>query len=689
MNKRAFVLPTVLVTGIILLIVLSFTLQTMTTNRRILLDQRLQALAKQAAESGQAKAKACVDTNNKRMTWTDTKPLKPNTDCFGNEISGKSKYVLETNNIRTSYEIYPVDDQDTFKEASGIGKVEFLKKDPNNPTSNVVAKTYETSLSSHIHTGLTFDDVVFGSLFIGNGYNDLYSRTGQTAGFSKAVYFFTRTENGQIATVGYNMDGVLTGYPNHNVIPWADRYTSDPKIDYKTPYHLVSPGGEPIKRMVTDFQGNGWMAFLVADDDRTVYCTGSNINNDFGLGTTGLPRPTWLDGESKINMSNIPANEKIKDLKNVLSTYILTDAGNMYIAGSSGLTPGFGCQDPGCWSQHTGTQPIPVKMYGYHGFGQSNHKIEYFYADSYYNHLNGSIVIAIDEHGNLYGWGRGSTVNHSRIPRMILSSYGIGGERIVNAVTDGGTIWALDSAGRVWSKGKNNFGQLARVPNYWTGHGENTFSLVDTSNFQSGEKVIKIAADGFSVLFLTDKGNVYGAGLNNVNQLGFANNGSDYIQIPKRYDLGTKKAKDIFITSPGIKSNNSVGQEADLVRNSFVITTDGEVYGAGSNHHGQLGVGAPGDNLSFYGGTPQEFSTPQKMILNNNNTDPSVTGEEAKPVVVKQIRSGLGTTIVITEGNFVFTVGNNDGGQLGSGNTIEYHTPMRHKYTNTNTAWYY
>jgi len=124
-------------------------------------------------------------------------------------------------------------------------------------------------------------------------------------------------------------------------------------------------------------------------------------------------------------------------------------------------------------------------------------------------------------------------------------------------------------------------------------------------------------------------------------------------------------------------------------RASFVVTTDGEVYGAGSNKHGQLGVGKGCAGDSDYDSVPTEYDEPQKMVLDYKNNDSGVVGDDTKVVKAKYVRSGIGTTIVITDLNYVFTVGNNANGQLGSGDTKECHIPKRHRYTNVFQTWYY
>ena len=712
-TQAGFVLPMIVVTGLVLMIIMAFTLQTLSVSRENLTNQRAQLLARQAAESGLERAQQCMREDKENIGWDGTKPIKPNTNCKGDVKPGLSQYVTENENYRASFEARPIDIQDDFRNMSSVGKLEVLKQ---TSLGKKVIKTYKYTLAAHIKTDLTFEDVVFGSLYTDNGFNDLYSQAGQRAGFSRSVYFFTKTHSGRIASVGYNMDGILTGYRTNALIPWEQRFNSDPKLQYEIPYHLVNPKKSngstvPIKKIITDFQGNGWVAFFLGYDGRTVYGTGSNLNCDLGTGTCSRnnidARPIWEDGKSKMDVSAIPADEKIVDIKYNSSTYVLTDKGRIYFTGKRVFAPGMG-------NRLTGE--LSAKPQLITGNDIEKNVVKKLYTDSYYNRNDGVMAVAVTDQGDLYAWGQGTqaqSLGLNGTPKKLFSSgrsqpgckrrgyynhcydgYGtITSGKIIDAVTDGGTIWALDDKGVVWAAGNNEYGQTGlNHERGWIGD----FMPLYIQN----KKITKIAADAYSVLFLTADGEVYGAGLNNKSQLGFPANTYKYGPVPcsrepRKYQLPDGKiAKDIFIVSPGLYRHNpdkniAHEYEADNYRNSFVVTTDGEVYGAGSNRHGQLGVGKGCAGDAVYSPISSEYNTPQKMILDYKNNDSGMSSNDDKVVRAKYVRSGIGTTIVITDLNYVFTVGNNSNGQLGSGDTRECHIPKRHRYTNVFQAWYY
>jgi len=111
-------------------------------------------------------------------------------------------------------------------------------------------------------------------------------------------------------------------------------------------------------------------------------------------------------------------------------------------------------------------------------------------------------------------------------------------------------------------------------------------------------------------------------------------------------------AKDVTSAMYGGGSSNYV--------NTFVVGSDGKVYGAGANNYGQLGDG-----------TTTDRSTPVVMQVINGTT-----------VRAKEVLSGNGTTVILTEDKKIYTVGNNANGELGDGTTTNSSTPKANRYTN-------
>lgn len=85
-NKKGFALPTVLIASIVLLSILAVAIAATASVRSALKDQYYAQLAQVAGEAGVSYAKACLAQNGNVPLWDDNKPLKPSTDCMGNEV---------------------------------------------------------------------------------------------------------------------------------------------------------------------------------------------------------------------------------------------------------------------------------------------------------------------------------------------------------------------------------------------------------------------------------------------------------------------------------------------------------------------------------------------------------------------------------------------------------------------------
>jgi hypothetical protein len=97
-HKRAvgqgFALPTVLIASVVLLTILAVSVSATAAVRTTLKEQYYAQLAQIAGEAGVAYAKACLSANGNVPQWTNAKPLKPSTDCFGNELLTPQVNVL-------------------------------------------------------------------------------------------------------------------------------------------------------------------------------------------------------------------------------------------------------------------------------------------------------------------------------------------------------------------------------------------------------------------------------------------------------------------------------------------------------------------------------------------------------------------------------------------------------------------
>jgi alpha-tubulin suppressor-like RCC1 family protein len=111
LNSRAttggFALPTLLIVSIAMLTILVTAVSATSTISSALNSQYYSQLAREAAESGVARALECLSKNPASYTpqWSNAAPLKPNTDCSGVVQGGLSAYVLQSGNVQSSFSV--------------------------------------------------------------------------------------------------------------------------------------------------------------------------------------------------------------------------------------------------------------------------------------------------------------------------------------------------------------------------------------------------------------------------------------------------------------------------------------------------------------------------------------------------------------------------------------------------------
>jgi len=193
-------------------------------------------------------------------------------------------------------------------------------------------------------------------------------------------------------------------------------------------------------------------------------------------------------------------------------------------------------------------------------------------------------------------------------------------------------------------------GSIAQKFLFYNSNLDTGLTPLDTSQFSGS--VTKIATDQWSMSFMTSAGEVWSVGINKTGQFGNGGTGNayGYNPLPTKFQLPAGvTATDLYQTSSGINQQNL-----------FVIGSNGKVYGAGSNSHGELGDG-----------TNTNRSSPVAMWV-----------IDGASVVAKAVKSGFGTTVIYTTNGSVYTVGSNTNGQLGDGTTTDSWIPIKAKYTN-------
>jgi hypothetical protein len=164
--KRGFALPTILIASVVMLLVLTTAIAGIVATRNALDDQRYMQLAKEATESGIAKAQACLRQSNYIPQWTTANPLRPNTDCSGTIIASMSPYVMNTPQLKSTF-VIPLPDT----PANGVQRVGVQGSLDRVRTSNGdIWKTYDNSSYALVTAQVTFSNVAFGYTGYGGAF---------------------------------------------------------------------------------------------------------------------------------------------------------------------------------------------------------------------------------------------------------------------------------------------------------------------------------------------------------------------------------------------------------------------------------------------------------------------------------------------------------------------------------------
>ena len=741
LKGRGFALPTVLIASVVMLSILTTTLIAVVSSRGALSSQYYQQLARTAAESGLVKAQVCLQASNYTPQWTAAQPLRPNTDCSGNVLSGASAYVLSNTGVRSTFTVGAASTL-----ANGVQRVSV------NATASLLRtstgtewRTFSAQTNALVSAPVSFEQVTFGY-------------TSQSGAF-----FATIDAQGRPYTVGYNGLGQLGNGTTQNVV---------------TPTQFILPAGARAQAMYSNFLSVGYALFAVTQDGR-LFGAGNNDSGQLGNGTVSATQSTPV----QFGLPSGVTARYVALLRQ--STFVIGSDNNIYSAGACAYGQlGSGYTISGCTNRSTRvrvalptvntSQPNTLPVVNSDWVQSTNLAAD---RHNVYVRMQG---------GAVYGWGANEygqlgngTTTDSATPVKIGTWGDAGQPQATQLAYDGETLYVLDSSGQVHAVGKNNLGSLAgakapimgstgfcldnpgntstirtRIRIYtcnnstaqkleWTSEGELKFRpnsssefCVDNANNSSANgnpiqlytcngtvaqkwqyrddgsiyhpstgrcidnpgnsassgteiqlyqcnatpaqawnlqptlvpervpipassgRVTRITTDQWSTLFLTEDGKVWGAGGNERGMLG---RGSANVMNPalSQFILPSgRTAVDFYTTKAGV-TNSEYG-------NTYVILDDGSVYGAGANTFGQLGIGT----------TSTQENTPRRMNLPSG-------------VRARSVQSGLGTTLVLTDQGQIYTVGNNQHGQLGDGTTNNSSTPKANIYTNVVPVTYY
>ena len=224
---------------------------------------------------------------------------------------------------------------------------------------------------------------------------------------------------------------------------------------------------------------------------------------------------------------------------------------------------------------------------------------------------NSSVCVTTD--GDLYYWGLmwipfGDYALTYKPTRVMgdVKEVSAGGD-FVAALKEDGTVWTFDS-------------------NAYGARGNGLKEGIDMIPNMAFEGAVSIAAGGSHMLVMTENGDVYGWGWNDVYQVGLGMDPDD---------------EDKILYTPTYVMSGAKAIEA-AYDNSWVVKENGDLWGFGATYFGQLGLG-----YSDYSGAPIKTATN-----------------------VKAVSAGYRFTLILKEDGSTYGTGNSYYYELGNGTNL-------------------
>ena len=732
--KTGFTLPSVMIVSIIMFGVLTLAMRFVSQSASSLRDIYYSQLAREAVESGVAHATECLKGNGYVAQWTNASPLRQNTNCNGAVDGSAPAFIVSGSTVRSSYHIgLPQSNSSGAQQITVVATVELLRSG-----TSTVWSSYTHSGYANIGATTSFDTVTFGysgdGAFFGvidsqgramttgyNGEGQLGNGTiiNQTTPVSYQLpsgvkaermftnflshgrYLFVKGSDGNLYAAGRNVDGELG----------IGRYST-----YEaTPQRVSLPAGFKT-RSVAVTTGNAYFVGQDSLGNHRIYATGLCRQGALGNGSTCTNTSTPVMVSMPTPTSDL--TRPVLDSDWTQSTNITTDRPSVFVRTIGGRVYGWGLNDHGqMGTGNTTDRTTPVQIGTFGNTGQPKAKQLAF---------DGGTLYIVTDTGRLFVVGRASQgyltsgmllgaparLKYRATPTQCLTSNGANNGysltacsssasqlftlrpdgRIADsngvcmaalAATTGGSdtrimganctnsstqlLWTLGADGRIRNNSTGTCLDMA-TPTYsytqgcystrvqWQEFNIDDTAIVREVPLPEGTKAVRVTTDQRSTLVLLDNGEVWGGGANDSGQLGISGNAwSAVTKLTKMSLPAGRTATDVYTTMAG--THTSANQYA----NTFVVLDNGRVVGAGSNHLNNLG------NCSYATSTFQ--TAPRYMNL-------------PAGVRAKTVQAGLGTSVVLTESGQIYTVGNNEHGQLGDGATVSKCVPGAHRYVN-------
>lgn len=433
-GESAFALPTVMIASVVMLMVLLSGLVSASSINAALRTQYEDRLMRQAADSGVAMMNLCMSRSYNQPTWSvapNNLPLKPNTNCSGTVQSGLSQYIVDTPNLKTSFEVTAV----SIVNGAQVTNV------------NVTLQKYRTSsASTPVSTTTSNRSVVIGSQ---TGFSNVTFGYCVNCGAGDGAQLAVILATGEVKTLGRNDNGRLgNGNTNNN---------TDPQV-------FILPGSERGVAAFSNFLSIGRQISVITANGK-VYSAGSNEFGQLGNTTAGTTNPISTPVQfGSLGNSGQPQARYMA--VNNYATYAIASNNRIYSAGSCV----YGMLGTGCSSGTTATVSALAFPFGAptsdlntqpETVSSSPNKSDNFVTDRFntYVRMKGGAVYGwgINDYGEL---GTGNTTQSNTPIRM--RALGSSGQPYLNATQiafSGSAMYVLDTTGQVWAAGSNFQGE--------------------------------------------------------------------------------------------------------------------------------------------------------------------------------------------------------------------------------------
>lgn len=696
-GTSGFALPTVMIASVVMLMVLLSGLVATSAVNSALREQYAQKQVSSAADAGLVMANACLQANNYEITWSESQPLRPNTDCFGDEIvscpntSTDSRcYFTDAGSIRTKFRVDTTINKETVNVEGSILNVRTTTGSIANVKTltirgaRVTTKAPSVSASGSYTCAIAADTKVYCWGY--NGYGTLGNGTTSTT----ANVTPTMIQQGAIPT-NVLIENLAATYTHACVIAsdgkaycWGTNTNGElgnnSTVSAYAPV-AVSQGAMPVGLSLRTISG-GYYHTCAIGNDRKVYCWGNNGEGQLGNGGVGassnvpvvvlqgaMPQGVYAVSLSSAYNSTcaLASNKKVycwgRNLEGQLGNNTTTNATSpvevnltaMGTAGATAIAAGYyhSCAlgtdgSSYCWGQNsayqlgngTTTQSL-VATKTPQGAVPSNVRLTQL--STYYQH-----TCAIGSNSLLYCWGMNAyrqignaSTTTATTPTLASTISNAPGGSITGISTGDYHTCINSSNAKIYCWGYNAYGGLGNVnaPN------PSDVAQVTGSNTALGYgRGLSVVAGGGATCAISIDSKPYCWGYNSVGQLGNGNT--------------------INSASPADVSNGAIPVGVDSVSLSggggtvCMLGSDAKIYCWGGNDTGQLGNGNT-----------------------TNSSLPVAVQQGAVPAGVSvrglSVGGGLGTNACMlgSDGN-AYCWGGNSRGQLGNGSTINSSTPV-------------